>query len=84
MANTSELPTCLRVPEWERDVYRWLQQVKGLVRPETVTILLLHYPAVFDYVVELGIAIDLTLAGQTHGRSCRSISSTAASTSAVW
>src|SRR5216684_1809348 len=56
-----------RGPEWERDVYRRLQQVKGLVMPETVNILLLHYPAVFDYVVELGIAIDLTLAGHTHG-----------------
>jgi len=53
--------------EWERDVYRRLQQVKGLVMPGTVNILLLHYPAVFDYVTELGIAIDLTLAGHTHG-----------------
>jgi predicted MPP superfamily phosphohydrolase len=35
--------------------------------PGTVSILLLHYPAVFDYVIELGIAIDLTLAGHTHG-----------------
>jgi predicted MPP superfamily phosphohydrolase len=56
-----------RGEEWERDVYRRLQQVKGLVMPRTVNILLLHYPAVFDYVTELGIAIDLTLAGHTHG-----------------
>jgi predicted MPP superfamily phosphohydrolase len=52
---------------WEGDVYRRLRQVKGLVMPGTVNILLLHYPAVFDYVTELGIAIDLTLAGHTHG-----------------
>jgi predicted MPP superfamily phosphohydrolase len=56
-----------RGEEWEQDVYRRLQQVKGLVMPGTVNILLLHYPAVFDYVAELGIAIDLTLAGHTHG-----------------
>jgi predicted MPP superfamily phosphohydrolase len=56
-----------RGEEWERDVYRRLQQVKGLVMPGTVNILLLHYPAVFDYVTELGIAVDLTLAGHTHG-----------------
>jgi uncharacterized protein len=56
-----------RGEEWERDVYRRLQQVKGLVMPGTVNILLLHYPAVFDYIAELGIPIDLTLAGHTHG-----------------
>jgi len=56
-----------RGEEWEHDVYRRLQQVKGLVMPGKVNILLLHYPAVFDYVAELGIAIDLTLAGHTHG-----------------
>jgi len=56
-----------RGEEWERDVYRRLQQVKGLVIPGTVNILLLHYPAVFDYVTELGTAVDLTLAGHTHG-----------------
>ena len=56
-----------RGEEWERDVYRRLQQVKGLVMPRTVNILLLHYPAVFDYVTELGVPIDLTLAGHTHG-----------------
>jgi predicted MPP superfamily phosphohydrolase len=53
--------------EWENDVYRRLQQAKGLLMPGTANILLLHYPAVFDYVTELGIAIDLTLAGHTHG-----------------
>ncbi len=56
-----------RGEDWEGDVYRRLQQVKGLVMPGTVNILLLHYPAVFDYVTELGLAIDLTLAGHTHG-----------------
>jgi uncharacterized protein len=56
-----------RGEEWERDVYRRLQQVKGQVMPGTVNIQLLHYPAVFDYVTELGVPIDLTLAGHTHG-----------------
>jgi predicted MPP superfamily phosphohydrolase len=56
-----------RGEEWEHDVYRRLQEVKGLVMPGKVNILLLHYPAVFDYVAELDIAIDLTLAGHTHG-----------------
>ncbi len=51
--------------DWEHDVYRRLQQVKGLVMPGTVNILLIHYSAVFDYVSELDI--DLTLAGHTHG-----------------
>src|SRR5258708_25781211 len=32
-----------------------------------VNILVLYYPAVFDYVTELGVPIDLTLAGHTHG-----------------
>jgi uncharacterized protein len=35
--------------------------------PGTVNILPLHYPAVFHYVAEVGIAIDLTLAGHIHG-----------------
>ena len=56
-----------RGENWKSDVYRRLQQVKGLVMPGTVNILLLHYPAVFDYVTELGVPIDLTLAGHTHG-----------------
>ena len=56
-----------RDENWKSDVYRRLQQVKGLVMPGTVNILLLHYPAVFDYVTELGVPIDLTLAGHTHG-----------------
>jgi uncharacterized protein len=51
--------------EWEQDVHRRLRQVKGLMMPGTVNILLVHYPNVFDYVTELGI--DLTLAGHTHG-----------------
>jgi len=33
--------------------------------PETVNILLSHYPDVFDRAAELGV--DLTLAGHTHG-----------------
>jgi uncharacterized protein len=56
-----------RGPEWEQDVYRRLQQVKGLVMPGTVNILLVHYPAVFDYIAEIDLPIDLTLAGHTHG-----------------
>jgi predicted MPP superfamily phosphohydrolase len=53
--------------EWKHDVYRRLQQVKGLVMPGTVNILLVHFPPVFYFVTELGIGIDLTLAGHTHG-----------------
>ena len=44
---------------------RCWQQVKGLVMPETVNILLVHFPFVFGRAAELGI--DLTLAGHTHG-----------------
>ncbi len=51
--------------EWEEDVHRRLRQVKRLMMPGTVNILLVHYPNVFDSVAELGI--DLTLAGHTHG-----------------
>jgi uncharacterized protein len=51
--------------EWQQDVHRRLRQVKDLMMPGTVNILLVHYPNVFDYVTELGI--DLTLAGHTHG-----------------
>lgn len=51
--------------EWEHDVYRRLQRVKGLVLPGTVNILLIHDPAVFQYATEL--SIDLVLAGHTHG-----------------
>jgi len=44
-----------------------LQGVEHLVIPDTVNILLIHYPYPdgFDRAVELGI--DLTLAGHTHG-----------------
>src|SRR5436309_7182222 len=52
---------------WESDVYRRLRQVKELVIRGTVNILLVHYPAVFDYITELGVGVDLTLAGHTHG-----------------
>ena len=53
--------------DWESDVRRRLQLVKQLVVPGSVNILLVHYPAVFDYVTELGVGVDLTLAGHTHG-----------------
>jgi len=56
-----------RGEDWESDVYRRLQQVKQLAIPDSVNILLVHYPAVFDYVTELGVGVDLTLAGHTHG-----------------
>jgi predicted MPP superfamily phosphohydrolase len=44
-----------------------LQGVERLVMPDTVNVLLIHYPYPdgFDRAVELGI--DLTLAGHTHG-----------------
>ncbi len=48
----------------ELDRQRRLQQLKALVMPNTVNILLHHYPGFFDYP-ELGI--DLTLAGDIHG-----------------
>jgi predicted MPP superfamily phosphohydrolase len=53
-------------PDAERQVEgdRRLQQLKALVMPNTVNILLMHYPHAFgDH--ELGI--DLTLAGDIHG-----------------
>lgn len=43
---------------------RRLQQVKALVVPDTVNILLTHYPGFFGYP---GLGIDLTLAGDIHG-----------------
>jgi uncharacterized protein len=51
--------------EFRRDLHRRLQQVKGLVMPETVNILLSHYPWVFGRAAEFGIG--LTLTGHTHG-----------------
>jgi hypothetical protein len=42
-----------------------LHVIAPLVMPDTVNILLVHYPTDFDRAVELGI--DLTLAGHTHG-----------------
>ena len=42
-----------------------LRVVEHLVMPDTVNILLVHYPNAFDRAAELGI--DLTLAGHTHG-----------------
>jgi predicted MPP superfamily phosphohydrolase len=42
-----------------------LRVVAPLVMPNTINILLDHYPNAFDRAVELGI--DLTLAGHTHG-----------------
>ena len=53
--------------EWRRDLHRKLRQIKELIMPETVNILLSHgdFPHMFDRVAELGI--DLMLAGHTHG-----------------
>jgi len=48
----------------EVEGHRRLQQLKALVMPNTVNILLHHYPGFFRYP-ELGI--DLTLAGDIHG-----------------
>jgi predicted MPP superfamily phosphohydrolase len=48
----------------EVESYRRLQQLKTLVMPNTVNILLTHYPHFFGHS-ELGI--DLTLAGDIHG-----------------
>jgi uncharacterized protein len=42
-----------------------LKVVEPLVMPDTVNILLIHWPGRFDRAVELGI--DLALAGHTHG-----------------
>jgi predicted MPP superfamily phosphohydrolase len=42
-----------------------LRVLERLVMPDTVNILLIHWPGHFDRAVELGI--DLTLAGHTHG-----------------
>jgi predicted MPP superfamily phosphohydrolase len=49
--------------EYRRDLNRRLRRL--VVTPDTVNILLSHYPGVFDRAAELGI--DLTLAGHTHG-----------------
>ena len=49
--------------EYRRDLNRRLQRLA--LMPDTVNILLSHYPGVFDRAAELGI--DLTLAGHTHG-----------------
>ena len=53
--------------EWRRDLDRKLRQIRELMMPETVNILLNHgdFPYMFDRVAELGI--DLMLAGHTHG-----------------
>ena len=54
-------------PDAEQQVEgdRRLQQLKALIMPDTVNILLTHYPHFFDHHSELGI--DLTLAGDIHG-----------------
>ena len=44
--------------------YRRLQELKALVMPNTVNILLHHYPGFFG---EPGLGIDLTLSGDIHG-----------------
>jgi len=53
--------------ECRRDLHRKLRQIKELMMPETVNILLSHgdFPNMFDQVAELGIY--LMLAGHTHG-----------------
>jgi predicted MPP superfamily phosphohydrolase len=51
--------------EWRTNLNRRLQQIKRLMMPDTVNILLSHYTDVFDSVAEIGI--DLTLAGDLHG-----------------
>jgi predicted MPP superfamily phosphohydrolase len=51
--------------EWREDVRRHRGLLEPLVMPDTVNILLVHYPAVFDFVA--GHGIDLALAGHTHG-----------------
>jgi predicted MPP superfamily phosphohydrolase len=43
---------------------RRLQRLKALVMPNTVNILLIHYPHIFG---SLELGIDLTLAGDLHG-----------------
>jgi predicted MPP superfamily phosphohydrolase len=48
----------------EVEGYRRLQQLKALVMPNTVNILLHHYPVFFG---DPGLGIDLTLASDTHG-----------------
>jgi Predicted phosphohydrolases len=52
---------------YQGDLHRKLRQIKELMMPETVNILLSHgdFPDMFDRVAELGI--DLMLAGHTHG-----------------
>jgi len=42
-----------------------LQGVERLMMPDTVNVLLCHFPSDFDHAAELGI--DLMLAGHTHG-----------------
>jgi len=53
--------------DYQGDLHRKLRQIKELMMPETVNILLSHgdFPDMFDRVAELGI--DLMLAGHTHG-----------------
>jgi predicted MPP superfamily phosphohydrolase len=53
--------------DYQGDLHRKLRQIKDLMMPEAVNILLSHgdFPDMFDRVAELGI--DLMLAGHTHG-----------------
>jgi len=53
--------------DYQGDLHRKLRQIKDLMMPEAVNILLSHgdFPNMFDRVAELGI--DLMLAGHTHG-----------------
>jgi predicted MPP superfamily phosphohydrolase len=52
-------------PRSESDVFRKLQQIKELMMPDTVNILLTHFPGAIHHVSGLGV--DLTLTGHTHG-----------------
>jgi predicted MPP superfamily phosphohydrolase len=53
-------------PDAEQQVEgdRRLQQLKALIMPDAVNILLIHYPQTFG---DRELGIDLTLAGDTHG-----------------
>lgn len=46
-------------------VGRYLESIEGMVRHDTVNVLMSHNPNTFDRAAELGI--DLSLAGHTHG-----------------
>jgi predicted MPP superfamily phosphohydrolase len=59
-----EMLNLIGLDEPHGDLYRRLHQLQGLVMPDTVNILLIHYPYFFG---RPGLGIDLTLAGDLHG-----------------